>query len=60
MQHIGYLLAVFLITWALLFFYVVRLTLRERRLRREIASLLNQAQRQTPSEDANTLTEPKS
>lgn len=59
MEHIGYLLAVFLITWALLFFYVVRLTLKERRLRREIATL-KQPQRPTPSKDVDKPSKPRS
>lgn len=59
MEHIGYLLAVFLTTWALLFFYVIRLTLKERKLRREITSL-KQAQKPPPSKDVDEPTRTKS
>ena len=39
MQNLGYLLGVFASVWALVFFYVLWLMAKERKLRREIESL---------------------
>ena len=39
MQNLGYLLGVFASVWALVFFYVLWLMTKERKLRREIESL---------------------
>lgn len=39
MNHLGYLFAAYAIVWTLLFFYVIRLSRRNRELHEEVASL---------------------
>ncbi|MFC1981209.1 CcmD family protein [Chloroflexota bacterium] len=52
MENLNYLLAAFIIIWAVLFIYIAILSCRQRRLRREI-DLLKTNPRQTPGRGEN-------
>jgi len=47
MQNLGYLLAVFIVVWALVFGYVFWVIARQRKLRQEIESLTERGEKRT-------------
>ena len=53
MENLNYLLATFIIIWAVLFIYIAILSQRQRRLRREIDLLKTNLQQQPPRRGEN-------